>query len=829
MNHIYSIVRTASTQQTQAVPETARQRRGGASGSSVNGVRAVVAMVAMGAAGTVFAGPGPALGVAGSCQETGTFTVSDARSPMCELTAGDHITITSTGSITSSGVPGAVNAIQIGDPNTVYPNPANIRVVNQGNLHSDYFNGLRNYGTIELENAGIIYGEASGIANSGVITLLSNSSTGVIEGNGNPGGGNNFSGIHNYGVISVLNNDGVIRSNSQYGIQSLHTLGTLNNSGVISGSLGAITVTDGFFNGHIDTINNSGQLLGSVSTSNTTINLSGTAARITGATTNTGGSVNLLSGADFTTENTFNSDVFVVNSGATLRVGSPAHTLTVTNAAANAFGNAGTLRVGEGVVANIVGNYSQSGAVRLGASSTTSHGRVAVQGDAELTTSATFVVDVNTVNSLANGQTLAGVVSATGTLTNNASTSNVSDDSALFDFVSVTNGNAVDLQVIAVGSPSPGSTGGVVSAVTQSGLNNAVPVATLLDGYVRGGTTGTDWDVVTTALGRLSTNRDVAAAVGQIMPSLHGNAALAAMAHGAGSVAAIEEQRAETGRSGGSEAGGKTLWVKPVGNWLDQNAVDGVSGYKMNTYGLVGGVQSDLNAVSKLGFGLGYLKSTVDGEDFAVSHRNRMQSVQVLGYGRHALNDAGLQLDWQGDYTRSNIDSQRVMNFIGRTAVADHDGDAWHLGVGLSKAYEINKMTVKPLVALDWRQFKSEAYSETGAGALDLQVNAQKARELILKVGAHVQGDLNPRTQWLTRAAVGYDLAGQRDAVTARFSGGGVAFTTPALPQSRALAELGVGVRYRASESMEVTARYDVRLRKGLRDQTATVRLGWAF
>ena len=54
----------------------------------------------------------------------------------------------------------------------------------------------------------------------------------------------------------------------------------------------------------IDTINNSGQLLGSVITSNTAINLQGTAARISGAVTNTGGSINVLNGADFTTENT---------------------------------------------------------------------------------------------------------------------------------------------------------------------------------------------------------------------------------------------------------------------------------------------------------------------------------------------------------------------------------------------------------------------------------------------------------------------------------------------------------------------------------------------
>lgn len=819
MNHIYSIVRIATTHQTQVAPETARQRRGGSSGSSVRGARAaVVALAVLGTAGPVLSGSGPILGAGGSCQETGTFSVSDARTSMCELVDNDHLTVTSTGSIT-----GATNAVQIGSHVVGSPIQVNIEVVNQGQLQGTGANGLRNYGVIDLvDNQGGMRGRNYGVVNSGEIMLLNNSSTGVIA-------GQNDGGILNYYSVVELNNHGIIGdAAARYGIESDGIIGEINNTGVIQGALGAIENTR-----QIDTINNSGQLLGAVNTASTTINLQGTTARISGAVTNTGGSINLLSGADFTTENTFSADTYSVNSGATLRVGNSAHTLTATNAAANAFDNAGTLRVGEGVVANIVGNYSQSGALRLGASSTSSYGRVAVTGNAELTSGATFFVDVNSVNSLANGQSLAGVVSATGTLTNNASTNNVTDNSALFNFLSVTNGNAVDIQVVAVASPptpgGPTPAGGIVSAVTSNGLNNGVPIAGVLNGYIQGGSTGTDWDAVVTALGVLPTNQGVAAAVGQTMPSLHGNAALAAMVHGASTGTAIEQQLAEAGQSGGSETGGKRYWVKPLGNRVDQDAVDGASGYKMGTYGLVGGVQSDLNARTTLGLGLGYLESTVDGQDFAISHRSNIQSVQLIGYGRHVLNDAGWQLDWQGDYTRSSIESRRVMSFIGRTAQAKYDGDAWHMGVTLSKAYDVKQLKVKPLVALDWRQFKSDAYSESGAGALNLAVNEQKARELVLKVGAHVQGDINARTQWLARAALGYDLNDQGSTVTARFTGGGVAFTTDGLPKSRTLADLGVGVRYRATESMELTARYDVRLRKGLRDQTATVRLGWAF
>ncbi|HEX5739001.1 MAG TPA: autotransporter outer membrane beta-barrel domain-containing protein, partial [Hydrogenophaga sp.] len=254
-----------------------------------------------------------------------------------------------------------------------------------------------------------------------------------------------------------------------------------------------------------------------------------------------------------------------------------------------------------------------------------------------------------------------------------------------------------------------------------------------------------------------------------------------------------------------------------------------VSGFKVASYGLMGGVQSDLNARSTLGFGLGYLHSQIDGQDFAASHSSDIEGVQLAGYGHHTLNEAGWQLNWQGDYTRSRVESQRHLGFIGRTAEGKYDGDAWHLGVGISRIVKMGPTTVKPMVALDWRRFTSEAYSETGAGALSLHTQSQKAEEAILKFGAQLQGDLGSKSQWLARAALGYDLSNQRNAVTARFTGGGAAFTTEGLPHSRTVAELGVGLRFRPTEGMEVIARYDLGLRKGLRDQSATVRLGWRF
>jgi len=379
--------------------------------------------------------------------------------------------------------------------------------------------------------------------------------------------------------------------------------------------------------------------------------------------------------------------------------------------------------------------------------------------------------------------------------------------------------------------------------VLQNTLATGAPAAGVLDGFIRGGATGTDFDNVVTALGRLPNSRSVAQAVGQAMPSMHGNAPATLMSLGGSTGIVIQQQLAggpmaslqepnsgSGGGAGGRSDSGKGLWVKTLGNRVNQDTVDGASGYKLATYGLMGGVQSELSATTTLGFGLGYLSSELKGQDFAASHGSDIESVQVAGYGQRTLGSAGWQLNWQGDFTRSRVESERHLGFIGRIARAKYDGDAWHLGVGVSKAFAMSaETTIQPMVALDWRSFKAKGYTETGAGALNLQVDAQTAQEAILKVGSQVQQQITPQTRWLASAALGYDLRNQRNALTARFTGGGVAFTTEGLPPSRTQAELGLGIHHQASDSMELVARYDLRLRKGLRDQTASVRMNWAF
>jgi hypothetical protein len=272
----------------------------------------------------------------GSCTGAGTISVPDNRVGECGLDSGDSLTITSTGSITGDGV-GASVGVRVGIGVT------GVQITNHGAVVGDPSDAIWNSGSIDrIVNRGLLQGGSAfalGLYNLGNVTEFDNEASGVISGSG--------------GQPNALVNVG--------------TLGTLNNAG---------------------------RILGGVLTTNTTINILGTSSRIAGAVNNVGGSIRMLPGSVFTTESTFNAASFDIRGGARLRIGATAHGISVSSGAADAFNNAGILDVPEGVQANITGNYTQSGALRVGASGIASFGRLNVTGNAALTSGARFEVDV---------------------------------------------------------------------------------------------------------------------------------------------------------------------------------------------------------------------------------------------------------------------------------------------------------------------------------------------------------------------------------------------------------------------------------------------------
>jgi outer membrane autotransporter protein len=512
----------------------------------------------------------------------------------------------------------------------------------------------------------------------------------------------------------------------------------------------------------------------------------------------------------------------------------------------NTFVNNGILEVGAGGTGTITGDYTQtaSGIFQTTASSGTSFGKLAVSGTATLAAGTGIKVNAASGNTLAAGNTLASVISA-GTLS--ASTFTVSDNSFLFDFSASVNGNAVDIltNVAVFPEPEPDtgtdtdtdtgnpSSGGVANAIAQTGFSSGRGAAVVLDGFVSGGTTGTDMDNVVTALGQLSTAQEVSDAVAETLPLLTAGmnqVALNAM-HGTNRV--IQSRQASNlGMSSGDEfLGDSTLWLKPVGSWATQDTHESVAGFDAVSHGLIGGLDGKISDDTRIGVALAWMHSNVDGKSTSSGNSADIDAYQAILYGSHNLSAMpDTTLDWQADIGTNQNKGQRVIGFMDRVATSDYDSLTAHLGAGLSRDFQVSEQTtLTPGIRADYTWIRDEGYTETGAGALNLKVKQHSTDELILLAEGSVAQSLTDRTKLLANLGVGYDVLNGQNSLTSSYVGGGTAFATQGLDASPWLARGGVGLVVKSTQNTEITARYDVETREDFLAQTASLNVRWDF
>jgi len=634
------------------------------------------------------------------------------------------------------------------------------------------------------------------------------------------------------------------------GIVNFGSIDTITNYGTITGA--SYSIRNG---STINVISNSGILDGKVELQGATLNINGASGRVTGAVTDwTDSSVVNVNGA-FSTENTFSVWAFNIVSDAVLNM---AHDITATVG----VNNHGTLAVADGITANILGGYTQDGVLSIGASSATSYGMLSVSGDVTLSDTASFYVNVAATNTLAAGNVLSGVLkSTTGTLTNNGSALAVADSSNLFNFTATQNGNQIDITTVAAGSSGGGSSTGststgststdststdstsytVLSDVRSQGFTPGLGAARVLDGFVQGGAilTGTkeklDFNNIVTALGTLATEKQVSDAVAQTLPLFTAGLNQTALNTLHGTTRIVQaRQEGNLGASSGDEfLGDRKFWLKPVGSWTRQDNRKGVAGYSANTYGFVIGADGDINDNNRIGVAFSYMNSNVDGKSTSSGNSASINAYQAIVYGSRSLTVIPeTELNWQADIGLNKNKGHRSIDFGGlnRVAKSDYDSTTAHIGAGIARNYQLNdKTTITPVLRADYTWIRDESYTETGAVGLNLNVNSHSVDELILMAEGRIARKLNDRATLVANTGIGYDVLDGKNSVTASYVGGGAAFHTQGMDVSPWLGRAGLGLAVNATETTEITARYDLEARSDFTDQTASVKVRWMF
>lgn len=673
------------------------------------------------------------------------------------------------------------------------------------NIGATEITSLTNNGTI-AGNVGVL------TVNAATIGTLTNSSGAMISGAGDA--------IRlQTGSVGTIINQGTIQGGSR-GIATgdVPITNGIDNSGTITG--GTIAGVDyslqlgnaaGAF-----TVTNSGTLNGDVSLGINRLDLNGNSAVVNGNVTGSAASLVNVNGT-FTSGGTFNVGHFEIASGGVFNM---QHDVTASSP--STFANNGTLAVNAGDTVTITGNYTQgAGAVyRTVISDDTTYGKLVVDGDATLASNAKIDVDVADPSFVFTATGFQDIISATSLVSDGTFT--VTDNSALFNFSAVKDGDTVDLTLAAASST------GVLDAVTSTGNTPATGAATVLDEVIA---SDPDSPLASLFVG-LTTDQEVSDAVSQTLPLLTGGSMIATRNALTGINRTIQaRQDANRGMSSGNDfLGDRDFWVKPFGSWADYDDQGAVPGFESNAWGVALGADTTLSGTTRVGLAFAYAKADVDSNSSVAPQSMDVDVYQLIGYGSHSL-DSATEINFQVDAGMNSNNGSRLIALNSSVASSDYDSYSLHAGAGLARTYAVSpRTTVTPSIRADYTWIKEKSYTETGADVLNLSVDGRTTDELVLGVDANMLYTFDDRTSLTARLGVGYDVINDEAVIVSAYAGApGAAFATYGLDPEPWLGRAGLGLVHGLASGMEITARYDAEFRDDFTNQTASIKARWAF
>jgi len=488
--------------------------------------------------------------------------------------------------------------------------------------------------------------------------------------------------------------------------------------------------------------------------------------------------------------------------------------------------NAGTIDTHmESSLVGVGGNYTQSatGILKIGVLDTANYGSLRVLGTATLDAGTGIRVTADPAHTLAAGNVLANVIDA-GTL--NMSTINVQDNLLSLNFIAANNGaNGVDLNTVATGLTT------VTAAVLGTGLTSGLGAAGLLDSLLPSiDSQPKAMSDFLYSVGSASTQKDVSNKVAQLLPLITGGVNQATLDVVRDTNRVLLERQEETlGRaSGDAFLGNKHVWLKPFGSWANQDDRKGALGYDANSYGLAFGLDGELSEANRIGAAFTYASTDIDGNASAAKQNADVDSYLASIYGSHKFSPDTDMSYRVGIGYHDNSGHRHIAGF----GVAKSDYDSWsaNAGVAFARSMPIDDVTTfTPSIRADYARIRSDSYHEKGS-PLSLNVEKDTREELILGVDGKLSRAMNDTTTVMANLGIGYDVINDRVGLTSVFAGApGLAFETKGIDPSPWLLRGGLGLAVNASETLQISARYDFEVRNDFDNQTASVKARWAF
>jgi outer membrane autotransporter protein len=296
-------------------------------------------------------------------------------------------------------------------------------------------------------------------------------------------------------------------------------------------------------------------------------------------------------------------------------------------------------------------------------------------------------------------------------------------------------------------------------------------------------------------------------------------------------------QRITASRSGssGASAGDPLLadqhwWVKTVGTRAEQEEIDRINGYDLDSYSLTIGYDGKINDDLVVGAAFSYTDADIDG-DTITSNRLAIEGYQLSAYLTYALDETTF-VDALASFGSNSNESRRQIAIGDINGVGSADYDSWYgrLYGAVGRDYALSEQfTLTPTVSLAYTYIDEDSYTEKGLGDIGLAVKGRDADFAVAALNLAGSYRLNEQHRFSADVGFGYQLLSTDSVVASSFIGGGAVFKTKGPDRAPENYRLGLGYQLNANERLTVNINYDYEAAQGFDNQllSATARYLW--
>lgn len=278
-----------------------------------------------------------------------------------------------------------------------------------------------------------------------------------------------------------------------------------------------------------------------------------------------------------------------------------------------------------------------------------------------------------------------------------------------------------------------------------------------------------------------------------------------------------------------------SFWFKNNYQRGTQSAVGDSDGYTTKLSGVTMGLDSRPDNSSIVGAAFSYGAGTVNQTQFRAGEQANLKSWQLSMYGAYDFTPEFF-LGGSLSFAQQNTKGNRA-TAVGRTALFDFDGtqSAYKVDLGYRIKFEDTTATLTPLVSFEGRTLKQDAYSETNAGDIGLNVAGQRLQSKQTGVGLRLSSTeyvggmvvkpelmvMSMRDRGLYPGAMASSFIG--DATTA------ASFNTDVASYSPRSTKVSLGVGLLMSKTSALALRYQYVKRDTFSSNMAELLVRWDF